>query len=165
MIIDISDGPPDDCIGFRVFHHGSQARLFPSGDIRCGNWQEFNINEGLTRAGAKKHIAKAYTPTNYISITTSPRRLLNIIYSGSTGQEVVVIDLRVCQRLGIAYGSTTDDLGFHNMGANRTEYATKHHILVVGWIPRCSILRVFSTETFKELLEDAQIDTSGEAGG
>jgi hypothetical protein len=82
----------------------------------------------------------------------------------STTQKIAVIDLRVLQRLGIAYGSTTDDLGFRNIGDNRTEYATKHHILVAGWIPNRSILGFLSRESFNELLKEARIDTPGGTG-
>ncbi|KAH7247254.1 uncharacterized protein BKA55DRAFT_676723 [Fusarium redolens] len=118
---EISEHPPDSYIAFRVFDDHSQARYFSKGDIRCGNWQEFNVNEHLTRVGAENHIRGARISTNYISISTSPRRLWNFVGKHkSTTQKIVVIDLRVLQRLGIAYGSTTDDLGFRNIGDNRT---------------------------------------------
>lgn len=117
------------------------------------------------RLGAENHIRGARISTNYISISTSPRRLWNFVgHHMSTTQKIAVIDLRVLQRLGIAYGSTTDDLGFRNIGDNRIEYATKHHILVAGWIPNRSILGFLSRESFNELLKEARIDTPGGTG-
>lgn len=162
-VIEICEDPPDNYIGFRVFNDQNQARIFRTGDIRCGNWQEFDIKQELTRKGAEDHITQARVPTNYISISTSPRRLWNLLNKwGATKQEIVVIDLRVLQRLGIAYGSTKDDLGFSNTGMKRTAYATKHHVLVLGWIPCRSVLGFISRETFEELLEEAHIDISTE---
>jgi hypothetical protein len=70
MIIEISEHPSDNYIAFRVFDDHSQARYFSKGDIRCGNWQEFNVNEHLTRVGAENHILGARISTNYISIST-----------------------------------------------------------------------------------------------
>ncbi|KAL2208258.1 hypothetical protein CC79DRAFT_1334029 [Sarocladium strictum] len=158
---EIDETPPDTCIGFRVFDDQSQARLFPTGDIRCGNWQEFDVKQELIRKRAEDHITQAWGPTDYISISTSPRRLWNLVHKRRPKEKkLAVIDLRVLQRLGIAYGSTTDDLGFRNTGMNRTEYATKHHVLVLGWIPRRSMLGFISSETFAGLLEEAHIDTS-----
>ncbi|KAI3567895.1 hypothetical protein IWW34DRAFT_839166 [Fusarium oxysporum f. sp. albedinis] len=162
---EISEHPPDSSIAFRVFDDHCQARYFSKGDIRCGNWQEFNVNEPLTRLGAENHIRGARISTNYISISTSPLRLWNFVGQHmSTTQKIAVIDLRVLQRLGIAYGSTTDDLGFRNIGDNGTEYATKHHILVAGWIPNRSILGFLSRESFNKLLKEARIDTPGGTG-
>lgn len=162
---DISEQPPDSCIAFRAFNDHSQARYFVKGDIRCGRWQEFNFNEPPTRVGARKHIEGAHIPTNYISISTSPRRIWNFLDGTTpTDMRIAVIDLRVLDRLGIAYGSTTDDLGFGNINGNRTEYATKHHVLVMGWIPSRSILGLLSTQSFKELLQESRFDISGATG-
>lgn len=164
IITEISEYPPDSHIAFRVFNSRSQARLFPGGDIRCGNWQEFDVHQNLTRADAEKHIIYARSPTDYISLSTSPRRLWNLVKKWEPrDQTIAVIDLRILERLGIAYGSTAD-LDLRSTGPNRTEYVTKHHILVVGWIPRRSVLGLLSTKNFNELLEETQIDTSRETG-
>jgi hypothetical protein len=58
-------------------------------------------------------------------------------------QTIAVIDLQVLRRLGIAYGSSTDDLGFRHLNKTNgtgTLFATKHHILVLG----CFLLAAFS---------------------
>lgn len=162
-VVEILEYPADSEIGFRVFDCDSKARLFRTGDIRCGNWQEFDVNQGLTRLGAEEHITCTKTPTDYISLSTSPRRLWNLVDKwGSKNQKIAVIDLRILRRLGIAYGSTTDDLGFDNTGPNKTEFATRHHFLVVGWIPRQSILGFLSKGNFRKLLKEGQIDTTEE---
>lgn len=164
MIIDISEHPPDSHVAYRVLRPQSQGRLFPGGDIRCGNWQEFDVNQNLTRAGASAHIRGDRTQTDYISLSTSPRRVQNFVKGWGTGdQTIAVIDLRILGRLGIAYGSTTD-LGFSSTGTGRTTYATKHHVLVAGWIPYRSVLGFLSLKGFNELLGEARIDTSREAG-
>ncbi|KAF7551837.1 hypothetical protein G7046_g7602 [Stylonectria norvegica] len=161
----ITDHPSDGDIAFRIFNDDSQARYFQSrGDIRCGNWQDFNIKKTLQRESAKAHIKGDHTPTDYISVSTSPRRLWNLLdkKNSQACQTIAVIDLRILRRLGIAYGSTTDDLGFQYR--NRTEFATKHHALVLGWIPSHSILGFLSNAEFRELLHESQIDTSLSAG-
>lgn len=162
--IEISGIPPDSHIAFRAFNSQSQARLFHGGDIRCGNWQEFDVNQNLTRAGALTHISGDHIPTDYISLSTSPRRVWNFVKGlGPGDQTIAVIDLRILGRLGIAYGSTTD-LDFLSTGPDRTAYVTKHHFLVAGWIPCRSVLGFLSLKDFKELLEEAQIDTWRETG-
>jgi hypothetical protein len=78
-----------------------------------------------------------------------------------------VIDLRVLKRLGIAHGSTTEDLGFRHQNktyGTGTEFATKHHILVLGWLPSRSIAGVLSMEQFEKLLGESDIDVSGPSG-
>lgn len=160
MITDISERPSDTDIAFRIFNDHSQAQFFErTGDIRCSNWREFDIKKNLKRAGAENHTMCASGPTNYISISTSPRRLWNIVSKGGSegSPKIAVIDLRILRRLGIAFGSTTDDLGF------RIEYATKHHLLVVGWVPTRSILGFLSTTRFHSLLQASQINIFLEA--
>lgn len=157
----LSEHPPDNCVAFRVFDKYSQAQYFNKGDIRCGNWQDFNVNEGSTRLRARQHIKGDTIPTDFISTSTSPSRISNIIGKYQfEHRKIAVIDLRVLDRLGIAYGSTTDDLGFDN----RTEFATKHHVLVVGWIPARSILGLLSEKGFKESIKESQIGVSLEGG-
>ncbi|CAH0046240.1 unnamed protein product [Clonostachys solani] len=154
IIIDLSDSPPTSHIGFRFFDHESRARLHPEGDIRCGNWQEFDVGQDPTTEGAKNHIRGFnHKPTDYyISLTTSPLH-----------QKIMVIDLRVLQKLGIPFGSTTDDLGFSGTGVIKTKYAAKHHVMVAGWIPPHSIAGYLPVTNFKDLLEATQIDTSRES--
>ncbi len=72
-----------------------------------------------------------------------------------------MIDLRVLRRLGIAYGSTTDDLGFRH---SEVQYVTKHYALVLGWLPPQCICGRLSTKGFKALLEQSQIDVSSPSG-
>lgn len=161
MITDITEPPPDNDIAFRVFDDNSQAHFFENrGDIRCSNWREFDIKIKLTRTGAKDHITGVRGPTDYISISTSPRRLWNIVTEWGSGdsRKIAVIDLGFLRRLGIPFGSSTDDLEF------RVKYATKHHLLVVGWVPARSVLGFLSTTQFRKLLEESQINISSEAG-
>jgi hypothetical protein len=110
------DGYPEDAeIAFRIFNDDSHAPYFPHRkDIRCSNWQHFDINQPQERKGAERRIT--YFPefaTNWISISTSPRRIWNITIDekkpGRADQRIAVLDLRVLERLGIAYGSTTFD--------------------------------------------------------
>jgi hypothetical protein len=78
-------------------------------------------------------------------------------------QKIAVIDLRVLRRLGIAYGSSTDDLGFRHLNKTAgtgTMFATKHHILVLGWLPPRSILGFLSIKQFEALLKQFQINNS-----
>jgi hypothetical protein len=74
-----------------------------------------------------------------------------------------VIDLGVLRRLGIAYGSSIDDLGFRHRNETNgagTNFATEHYILVLSWLPRQCILGFLSTKQFEALLEQSQIDNS-----
>lgn len=106
--------------------------------------QEFDVGQDLTTEGAKNHIRGFnHKPTDYyISLTTSPLRIWNLAGKrGFKDQKIMVIDLRVLQRLGIPFGSTTDDLGFSGTGVTKTKYAAKHHVMVAGWIPPHSIAR------------------------
>lgn len=160
-------------MAFRVFNDKSHSPFFASReDIRCSNWQQFDISQPQQREEAENHIASPWStaPTNYISISTSPRRIWNIVLAikdtdlvRAAQQKIAVIDLRVLRRLGIAYGSSTDDLGFHHFNRTKdtgTKFATKHHILVLGWLPPQCILGFLSIKQFEALLEQFQIDTS-----
>ncbi|KAI1461767.1 hypothetical protein F4805DRAFT_244590 [Annulohypoxylon moriforme] len=161
----------DNEIAFRVFDDDSKSKYFENEhDIRCGNWQEFDINKGLVRREAKRHIEgdKVFpSGTDYISISTSPLRALNVanwrrdISKDQQLPKIAIIDLRILGRLGIAHGSTINDLGFthHNKRQGTgTKYATEHHRLVVGWLPCCSILGILSYEQFIKLLVDSNMD-------
>lgn len=47
------------------------------------------------------------------------------------GQKIAIVAMRVLRRLGIAYGSSTDDLGFRHLNKNNETgalFATKHHV-------------------------------------
>lgn len=169
LVTGICGKPEENDIAFRVFNKKSHSRFFEtSGDIRCSNWQQFDINQPLERKHAEGHIEDATgKPTNYISISTSPLRLWNLVkYNvkcGRKDQHIAVIDLRVLRRLGIGYGSTTEDLKFSHLNKSNgtgTQGATKHHVLVLGWLPPSSILGFLSIEKFRSLLVESQIDTS-----
>lgn len=100
-----------------------------------------------------------------ISVSTSPKRIENLYLrheSTRSGYRVAVIDLRVLQRLGIAYGSTTTDLGFKHQvrdGAEKVQYATATHHLVHGWLPSRSIMGMLTLDQFDSLLSNAGIDS------
>ncbi|RDW56483.1 hypothetical protein BP5796_13124 [Coleophoma crateriformis] len=132
---DIQDNPEDVEIAFRVFNDGNHARFFTGrGDIRCSNY-------------------------------TSPRRIWNFVIRKpvKADQKIAIIDLRVLRRLGIAYGSSTDDLGFRPLNktyGTGTMFATKYHLLVLGWLPPRSILGFLSIDQFEALLEQSHIDNS-----
>jgi len=166
LIIGIQSSPENVEISFRLFNDNSHAHLFAGrGDIRCSNWQQFDISEPQERKEAEKHITCAPIPTNYISISTSPRRIWNLAIKNlvRADQKIAVLDLRVLRRLGIAYGSSTDDLGFHHLNKTNgtgTMFATKHHMLVLGWLPPPSILGFLTIKQFEALLEQGQIDRS-----
>lgn len=139
-IIDISHSLKDSDVDFRVFHDESQSRFFEdTGDIRCGNWQNLRLDNILTRHKAEGHIKGDEFPTDYISISTSPRRTWNYLLrnrkKNARNQEVALIDLRVLKRIGIALGSCTEDLGFEyynsNLGSG-TIFATRQHFLVLS---------------------------------
>ncbi|RDW58635.1 hypothetical protein BP6252_13111 [Coleophoma cylindrospora] len=163
---DIQDNPEDVEIAFRVFNDGSHARFFTGrGDIRCSNWQRFEISEPQERKGAERHIISDRIPTNYISISTSPRRIWNFAIRKpvKADQKIAIIDLRVLRRLGVAYGSSTDDLGFRPLNktyGTGTMFATKYHLLVLGWLPPRSILGFLSIDQFEALLKQSHIDNS-----
>lgn len=166
MIIDIPGDPEDVEIAFRLFKDDSHAPFFADRkDIRCSNWQQFDISQPQEKKEAENHIICLSKPTNYISISTSPRRIWNLAIKNHdrVDQKIAVLDLRVLRRLGIAYGSSTDDLGFEHLNKTNgtgTMFATKHHILVLGWLPPCCILGFLSIKQFEALLEQAQIDNS-----
>lgn len=170
MVLDIQGNPDDVDIAFRIFNDDSYAHFFASReDIRCSNWQQFDISQLQERRGAEEHITGVPVPTNYISISTSPRRIWNIVNKqlAKANQKIAVLDLRVLRRLGIAYGSSTDDLGFHHCNRSKgtgTKFATKHHILVLGWIPPPCILGLLSIKQFEALLKEAQIDNNSSSG-
>jgi hypothetical protein len=163
---DIQDPVEDVDIAFRLCKTDSRASFFQSRkDIRCGNWHQFDITQPLEREEASKHITfNKEKPTNYISISTSPRRIYNLVNrtrrniaeQKNPDPKIAVLDLRVLRRLGIAYGSSTEDLRFHH--STGTDFATKHHILVLGWLPPQSILGFLSIEKFEALLKASQID-------
>ncbi|KAI9730921.1 MAG: hypothetical protein M1818_007995 [Claussenomyces sp. TS43310] len=158
--------PSDIDIAFRLFNDDSHARFFADReDIRCSNWHKFDINQPPERKGAENHITSVEIPTNYISISTSPRRIWNLATKNllKAKQRIAVIDLRVLSRLGIAYGSSTDDLKLRHWNQKYetgTKFATKHHTLVLGWLPPVSILGFLSIEQFEALLKQSQIDDS-----
>jgi hypothetical protein len=170
MIAGMTEHPSDSDIAFRAFDDHSCARFFEDRqDIRCGNWQQFDIDNIFTRRGAEEHITEDHVPTNYISISSSPRRIWNIVLKkqANVRQKIAVIDLRVLRRLGIAYGSNTDDLGFYNFNKHDgtgTKFASRHDFLVLGWLPSSSILGILSCMQFEGLLKRSQIDTSLETG-
>jgi hypothetical protein len=164
-------GPPEfHEIAFRVIHPESVSPFFPDGgDIRCGNWFKFKINQPLLKNDAEDHITGKWgQKTNYISISTSPLRSWDftnsVLFRGKRGDlKVAVIDLRVLQRLGIAYGSTTEDLKIATHNSHQdvgTKYATKHHVLVLGWLPSRSIKGFLSIARFEELLGESSIATT-----
>ena len=135
------------------------------GDVRCSDWQQFDITQPLEKEGAYEHITCASKPTSYVSISTSPRRIWNLASKNldRDNQKIAVIDLRVLNRLGIAYGRSTVDLGFRHLNKTNetgTLFATKHHCIVVGWLPSRSILGFLSIKQFKSSLEQAEIDIS-----
>ena len=119
----------------------------------------------MTREGVEQHVTGTPVPTNYISISLSPRRIWNIVVKREpkTRQMIAVIDLRVLKRLGIAYGSTISDFKLSHYNpyeGTGTMFATENHYLVFGWLPARSILGFISCNRFKDLLERSQIDTS-----
>ena len=127
-------------------------------DIRCGNWYSFDANQQLSKNKNKARHHTRGNPmvpngTNFISLYDSPRRLWNIARH-TKGSRIAVIDLRVLDRLGIAYASTTTDLGFHGVS-----FATNSHLLVKGWLPARSILGFLAFSQFERLLQIANIDT------
>ncbi|KAK0101134.1 hypothetical protein ONS95_012885 [Cadophora gregata] len=80
-----------------------------------------------------------------------------------SNRKIAVIDLRVLRRLGIGSGSSTEDFGFrhHNKRTGTgTPYATKHHILVLGWLPPQCILGFLSIGHFEKLLARSHINNS-----
>ncbi|RDL30366.1 uncharacterized protein BP5553_10244 [Venustampulla echinocandica] len=162
----IQGDPEDVDVAFRLFNDNSHAHFFVDReDIRCSNWQQFDISQPQEREGAKRHITSSPTPTNYISISTSPRRIWNLATRnpGRVDQKIAVIDLRVLKRLGIAYSSSTEDLGFRHLNETNgtgTIFATKHHILVLGWLPPHCILGLLSIKQFEASLKQSQIDNS-----
>ncbi|KAI0891735.1 hypothetical protein F4806DRAFT_506404 [Annulohypoxylon nitens] len=160
LTLDITHNAPNNEIAFRALDDGSCARYFQDGhDIRCSSWQNFDISKALARDDAELHIRHSWYRglTDFISISKSPRLMWNhaeLNYKHHEKLKIAVIDLRILRRLGIAYGSTTDDLGII------TEYTTKHHVLVVGWLPCHSILGLLSYEEFTQLLQKSHIDLS-----
>jgi hypothetical protein len=161
----ITEPPSHIDIALRLFTDKSFSHFFEdTRDIRCSNWKQFHIDDTLTRKGAEEHIeGRSKVPSNYISISLSPRRIWNIVFKEDKAlYKIAVIDLRVLKRLGIAYASTTDDLHFSPRDDRRgtgTTYATKHHYLVHGWLPPRSILSVLSCTEFERLLKASQINT------
>lgn len=158
IIVKAIDGlPEDDVIAFRLFDHSSKASFFSrTGDFRCANWRNFKIEQPRLRQSAKNHTkGEDAELTDYISVSTSPRRIPNFTrYNANTRQRTIAaIDLRVLRRLGIAYSSTWDDLNL------RCDYATQHHLLVLGWIPRESILGFLSPHQFHTVLGQSGIST------
>jgi hypothetical protein len=158
--------PEDDDIAFRLFDDNSHAHFFPDrGDIRCSNWYHFDITQPQQRKGAERHVTGDCKPTDYISTSTSPRRIWNLVNRSlhKSDRRVAVIDLRVLSRFGLAYGSCTDDLGFHHynpMNETGAKFATKHHVLVLGWLPPQCILGFLSIKQLETLLERSQIEKS-----
>ncbi|KAK0368282.1 hypothetical protein CLIM01_14360 [Colletotrichum limetticola] len=112
----IVGSPEDDDIAFRLFDDSSKASFHSiTGDIRCANWRDFKVKGCRSRRGAKDHIlGEIKQCTDYISVSTSPRRIPNLTkYDVSSQcQKIAIIDLRILRRLGIAYGSTRNDLDF-----------------------------------------------------
>ncbi|KAH6685859.1 hypothetical protein F5X68DRAFT_232837 [Plectosphaerella plurivora] len=157
IVESMNGDPADDEIAFRAFHDGHQAKFFTDhGDIRCGNWRNFDINRPCVKQEADDHVrGYCYRQTDYISITTSPRRLWNFItrtpWKFSEDIRIAVIDLRVLTRLGIAFGSTKGN-GRDELGLNSTKYATKHHLLVAGWIPSQAIKGLLSIGQLRGLM-------------
>jgi hypothetical protein len=170
IVADIKGDPSGDELAFRAVDENNYAPFFEdTGDIRCSNWRAFHIDDSLWRTGAEQHVTQTPVPTNYISMSLSPRRMWNIVRKreAKVRQVIAIIDLRVLKRLGIAYGSTTDELGFshYNPGnGTGTMFATKYHHLVLGWLPARAILGFISCSEFKGVLADSHIDTSTETG-
>ena len=170
MVADIEGYPSQNEIAFRTVDENNHAPFFKdTGDIRCCNWREFKVGNPLTEHGAQQHVTQVHVPTNYISVSLSPRRLWNIVRGkeAKTPQKIAVIDLRMLKRLGIAYGSTVDNFGFSHYNPHTGDgiaYATRYHHLVLGWLPARSILGFISSSQFEVLLRRSQIDTSLERG-
>lgn len=158
MVADINSDPSDNELAFRAVDENNYAPFFEdTRNIRCCNCREFQIDDPVWRNGAEEHVTQARVPTNYISISLSPRRMWNIVRKRETKvrQKIAVIDLRVLKRLGIAYGSTTDELGFSHYNPRSgtgTTFATEYHHLVLGWLPARSILGFISCSQFEGVL-------------
>jgi hypothetical protein len=57
LITGIQSNPEDVEIAFRLFNDTSHAHLFAGrGDIRCSNWQQFDISQPQERKEAEKQI-------------------------------------------------------------------------------------------------------------
>lgn len=91
------------------------------------------------------------SPTSFISITISPKRLWNIMRFDRWKNDIAIIDLRVLNRLGIAYGSTRGN-GQGELGLDSNSFATKEELLVAGWIPSQAIKGFMSYNQFERLL-------------
>jgi hypothetical protein len=165
MVADIEGYPSENEIPFRTVDESNHAPFFEdTGDIRCGNWRQFQVGDPLTKHGAQEHVTQVHVPTNYISVSVSPRRIWNIVMERETKarQKIAVIDLRVLRRLGIAYGSTTHDFGFSHYNPDNgtgAKFATKYHHLVLGWLPARSISGFITCSQFRSLLKRSEIDT------
>lgn len=142
IIIGLSETPPTSHLGFGFFARESRARLYPERDIRCENWQDFNVGRNRTTEETKNHIRGFDDKsTDYCkSLATSPLRIWSLADKwGIKTQGILIIDLRVWQRLGIPFGSTTEDLGFCGTGMTKTKYGAKHRVAATGWNPAHSM--------------------------
>jgi hypothetical protein len=83
MIAGIKKHPEEIDIAFRAFDNQSHARFFEDRqDIRCSNWQLFDVDKPLTKRRAERHIERDLILTDYISISTSPQRIWNSSQEG-----------------------------------------------------------------------------------
>ncbi len=168
MVADIDPFAQDTDIALRIYDDKAHAPYFKNRkDIRYSNWQNFDLAKRLNKGEAEKHIENVPLPTDYISISTSPKRSWNwyIRANDNAQKNIAVIEIRILRRLGIAYGSSTQDLGFKHLNkvhGTGTLFATKHHYLVLGWIPSRSILGILSSAQFEGLFQESDISTDPE---
>ncbi|KAH7353323.1 hypothetical protein B0T11DRAFT_300480 [Plectosphaerella cucumerina] len=143
LIEDILGDPSEDEFAFRAFHKDKQAKFFESrGDMRCGNWHNFDIGNSFAWQEADDH------------------RLWNIMKKFDWWKNAIaIIDLRVLKRLGIAYGSTKGN-GHGELGLCGSGFANEEELLVAGWIPSRAIKGFLSYTQFKDLLTANGIENS-----
>ncbi|CAI6014595.1 unnamed protein product, partial [Clonostachys chloroleuca] len=94
----LSEAPPKSHLGFWFFGRESRDRLYPERDIRCGNWQEFDVGQDITTEGAREHICGFNDKLTdfYRSLTTSPLCIWSLADKrGIKPQKVLVIDLHL----------------------------------------------------------------------
>ncbi|CAG9945364.1 unnamed protein product [Clonostachys rosea f. rosea IK726] len=128
IIIGLSETPPTSHLGFGFFARESRARLYPERDIRCENWQDFNVGRNRTTEETKNRIRGFDDKsTDYCkSLATSPLRIWSLADKrGIKTQGILIIDLQ--------------DLGFCGTGMTKTKYGAKHRVAATGWNPAHSM--------------------------
>lgn len=158
----LSSFNPDE-LGYRVINKDALTSggcvldigLFSRGEGSGPVWQRERFREHC--AGRVMH-----PPSPYLSISTSPRRVLNILPTRGRDAEVAVIDMKMLRIMNPHHRSTTDIAAEFGLKSGTYEegcapYVTETHFLVYEYIHQSCLMGFISAADFEQTCREHDI--------